>query len=291
MPALAGRVLDWLTSEGLAIALIILGAVLIARGIRAGSARYQLSLDNSRAELDSVVRTERNKHRRALMQVLEWTLVVVVYIIAALLIVSRSGVPTTGLVVPGTVVGAALGFGAQSIVRDLLAGFFIIAERQYGFGDVVKLSMGSNAASGTVEDVTLRVTKLRSNNGEVITVPNGGITEVVNSSKDWARAVIDVPVPVSADVSEVTGLLRRIGAEAYADPEIRPLLLDQPTVMGVEAIGVTQMRVRIVASTQPGKQFEVGRDLRARIVEEFNRAGLVLRPEDVVDTSGEEAIP
>lgn len=238
-----------------------------------------------------MVRTERNKHMRALAQVVEWTLIVVVYIVATLLVVGRSGLPTTGLVVPGTVVGAALGFGAQSIVRDLLAGFFIITERQYGFGDVVQLSMGANAASGTVEDVTLRVTKLRSTNGEVITVPNGGITEVINSSKDWARAVIDVPVPVSADVSEVTGLLRRIGAEAYADPEVRPLLLDQPTVMGVEAIGVTQMRVRIVARTQPGKQFEVGRDLRARIVEEFNRAGLVLRPEDVVDTSGEEAVP
>lgn len=291
MPGLAGRVVDWLADEGLAIALIILGAILIARAIRAGSTRYQERLDNTRAERDSVVRTERNKHRRALMQVVQWTLIVVVYIIAALMVVTRSGLPTTGLVVPGTVVGAALGFGAQSIVRDLLAGFFIITERQYGFGDVVQLSMGSSSASGTVEDVTLRVTKLRSNNGEVITVPNGGITEVVNSSKDWARAVIDVPVPVSADVSEVTGLLRTIGVEAYNDPQMRPLLLDQPTVMGVEAIGVTQMRVRIVASTQPGKQFEVGRDLRARIVEEFNRAGLVLRPEDVVDTSGEEVIP
>lgn len=281
-----------MTSDGLAIVLIILGAVLVARAIRAASDRYQHRLENTRDELDSVVRTERNKHRRALMQVVEWTLVVVVYIVAALLVITRSGLPATGLVVPGTVVGAALGFGAQSIVRDLLAGFFIITERQYGFGDVVQLSLSANAASGTVEDVTLRVTKLRSTNGEVITVPNGAITEVINSSKDWARAVIDVPVPVSADVSEVNSLLRRIGTEAYEDPEIRPLLLDKPTVMGVEAIGVTQMRVRIVASTQPGKQFEVGRYLRARIVEEFNRAGLVLRAEDVGDSTNEqEALP
>lgn len=272
----------------MAITLIIVGAILVARAIRYGSGRYQERLANNKGELDSVVRTEQNKHRRAVMQVLEWTLIVVVYIMAAILIVLRSGLPTTGLVVPGTVVGAALGFGAQSIVRDLLAGFFIITERQYGFGDVVQLSVSSGAASGTVEDVTLRVTKLRSGDGEVITVPNGSITEVVNSSKDWARAVVDVPVPVSADVTVVNDLLRRVGAEAFADRKIRPLLLDEPTVMGVEAIGVTQMRVRIVARTQPGRQFEVGRYLRARIIEAFNRAGLVLRAEDVADPEDEQ---
>ncbi len=100
-----------------------------------------------------------------------------------------------GLVAPATVVGAALGFGAQQSVRDLLAGFFILVERQYGFGDLVTITVvSSTEASGTVENVTLRVTRLRSADGEVLTIPNGQIVKVVNLSKDWARAVVDIPV-------------------------------------------------------------------------------------------------
>ena len=132
--------------------------------------------------------------------------------------------------------GVGLGFGAQRIVSDVLAGFFIITERQYGFGDVVAISVvgASEPASGAVEDVTLRVTRVRSANGEVVTVPNGQIVKVVNLSRDWARAVVDVPVPATTDVNQVNETLREVGREAFADPELRPLLLDTPSVMGVE---------------------------------------------------------
>jgi small conductance mechanosensitive channel len=174
------------------------------------------------------------------------------------------------------VLGVGLGFGAQRIVSDVLAGFFIITERQYGFGDVVAISVvgAAEPASGAVEDVTLRVTRVRSVNGEVVTVPNGQIVKVVNLSRDWARAVVDVPVPASTDVNQVNETLREVGREAFADPAMRPLLLDPPSVMGVETIGLEQVNVRMVARTLPGKQFEVGRDLRARVVRAFRKQGV-----------------
>ena len=108
--------------------------------------------------------------------------------------------------------GAALGFGAQRIVQDLLAGFFIITEKQYGFGDLVALTVAGIAApaEGTVEDVTLRVTKLRSTEGEMFTIPNGQIVKSMNLSKDWARAVIDIPVPTRRDLNPVNDVLHDV---------------------------------------------------------------------------------
>ncbi len=172
----------------------------------------------------------------------------------------------------------ALGFGAQRIVQDILAGFFIITERQYGFGDLVRLSLPSmpDPAVGTVEAVTLRVTTVRTADGEVVITPNGQITQVTNLSRDWARAVVDVPVPAAADVNRVSDLLRRIGAEAYEESELRSLLLDPPAVMGVQSIDVDTFQVRLVARTLPGKQFDVGRMLRARIAAGLRHEGIIL---------------
>ncbi|WP_249337719.1 mechanosensitive ion channel family protein, partial [Tsukamurella paurometabola] len=186
-----------------------------------------------------------------------------------------------------TVIGAALGFGAQRVVQDLLAGFFLITERQYGFGDVVNLSLtGGSTAEGTVSDVTLRVTKLRNTDGEVITVPNGQIVKATNLSKDWARAVVDIPLPKTVDMGKVNALLHRVGERAYHDPTMSTLLLDEPTLMGIESIDLDQVNLRMVARTLPGKQFEVGRNLRERIVRSLATAGIDVAP--VTDTVEDE---
>jgi small conductance mechanosensitive channel len=229
---------------------------------------------------DALVRSEAAKHRHSLTQVLTWVTIVLIYSIGAFFALDRLGVPVTGLVAPTAALGVGLGFGAQRIVGDVLAGFFIITERQYGFGDVVSITVtgAPEPAVGTVEDVTLRITRVRSSNGEVITVPNGAIAKVVNLSRDWARAVVDVPVPTSVDVNRVNEILREVGREAFRDPALRPLLLDPPSVMGVESLGLEEVNVRVVARTLPGKQFEVGRDLRARIVLAFGRQGMRVQP-------------
>ena len=284
MRAALSDVLDWLSGRGLEIVLIILGSILLARFAEWIGSRVTERIDARATGGDALVRSEAAKHRHSLTQVLTWVTVVLIYTIAAFFVLDRLGIPVTGLVAPATVLGVGLGFGAQRIVQDVLAGFFIITERQYGFGDVVAITASGAAteATGTVEDVTLRITRLRSPNGEVITVPNGQIVKVVNLSRDWARAVVDVPVPTSVDVNRVNEILREVGREAFRDPAMRPLLLDPPSVMGVESLDLEQVNVRMVARTLPGKQFEVGRDLRARIVQAFRAQGMTLmaQPDD-----------
>ena len=207
---------------------------------------------------------------------LTWTALVIVYCVSGLAILPRLGVPTSSLAVPAAVVGVALGFGAQRLVQDLLAGFFIIAERQYGFGDLISMAGPGipERVIGTVEDVTLRVTKVRTANGEVIFTPNGQITQLTNLSRDWARVVIDVPVPLTVDIGEVSEILREVGRAAYADEELHPQLLDAPAVMGVQSIEVDQIHVRIVARTLPGRQFLVGLALRGRIAAALRLEGI-----------------
>jgi small conductance mechanosensitive channel len=162
-------------------------------------------------------------------------------------------------------------------VQDLLSGFFIITEKQYGFGDLVALTVAGIAlpAEGTVEDVTLRVTKLRSSEGEMFTIPNGQIVKTVNLSKDWARAVIDIPVPVSADLNAVNDVLHGVAENATEDAQLKDLLLDAPQLMGVESIELETVNLRMVARTLPGKQFEVGRRLRVLVIRALRRAGIV----------------
>lgn len=270
------QIVDWLRSSGLEIVLFVVGAILFARFATFVRDRVTHRIDATFRSSDSLVRSEAAKHRHALAQVVTWVLLALVYFLVALEVVKRLGFQLSGLVAPAAVLGAALGFGAQRIVADLLAGFFLIAERQYGFGDVVRVAVTGQTepAEGTVEDVTLRITTVRNADGAVITVPNGQIIKVTNLSKDWARAAIDVPVPASADITKVNAVLHDVGAAAFRDDALSSLLLDEPTVMGVEEMTVDHMNIRMVARTLPGKQFDVGRELRARIVAALRQEGL-----------------
>ncbi|MCB8909233.1 mechanosensitive ion channel family protein [Rhodococcus rhodochrous] len=270
-----------MSTSGLLIALTVLGAVLIARFISWIGSRITRRIDDRYTQSDDLVRSEATKHRHSVAQVVTWMAISFVYIVATLKVFDYLQLPIGSLVAPATVLGAALGFGAQRVVQDILAGFFIITERQYGFGDTVQISVtgASEDAIGTVEDVTLRVTRVRSTAGEVITVPNGQINKAVNLSKDWARAVVDVPIPVTADIADVTEILRELGVAAYKEPRLRELLLDQPSVMGVESLEVDQLSVRMVARTLPGKQFQVGRLLRARIARALREQGITVTPQ------------
>jgi moderate conductance mechanosensitive channel len=287
----------WARGKGLEIVLFVTGAILLTRlatwlrdrvtdriEAHAGGADGFGGFDDvggaggaaAVGSADAVLRDEGAKHRHAVAQVATWAVLVLVYCLTAVLVFQRLGLPLSGFVAPATVVGVALGFGAQRIVQDVLAGFLMVAERQYGFGDLVRLNVTSvtEPVTGTVEEVTLRITRVRSADGEVITTPNGQIAQVTNLSRDWARAVVDVPVPASADVSAVSDVLAAVGEEAFKDAELHGLLLDPPAVMGVESISIDQFKIRMVARTQPGKQFQVGRALRVRITSALLREGI-----------------
>ena len=267
---------NWARGNFLVIVLLVLGAILLTRFAQWARDKFVAHIDARAIETDELVRSEAAKHRHVVAQVVTWTALAVIYVIAAVLIVQNLNVPLAGLVAPAALISAALGFGLQRFVQDIGAGLFITGERQYGFGDVVRISItgSSQQVTGTVEDVTLRVTRIRSVSGEVITTPNGQIVQVTNLSRDWARAVIDVPVPSSVDVSHVTEVLRRVVEDAYNDERLRKMMLDPPTVMGVEKIEVDTFSVRMVARTLPGVQFDVGRELRARVASAFRHEGI-----------------
>ncbi len=272
-----GGIGEWIITRGLKIALLIIFAVLAARFINWTAQKITRRIDADFQETDQLVRTESAKHRQAVASVISWVSIAVLLVVVLVEITDVIAIPVGSLVAPAAVLGAALGFGAQRIVQDLLAGFFVITEKQYGFGDLVALTVAGIAApaEGTVEDVTLRVTKLRSTEGEVFTIPNGQIVKTMNLSKDWARAVIDIPVPTTADLTRVDDVLHAVSDRAMDDDSLRKLLLDAPQVMGVESIEVDTVNLRMVARTLPGKQFEVGRRLRLLVVAGLARAGIV----------------
>ena len=271
----------WARGDLLIIILLILGAILFTRLADWARGRMMAQIDARAADSDELVRSEAAKHRHIVAQVLTWSVLAVFYVVTAILVIQRLGVPLAGLVAPAALISAALGFGLQRFIQDIGAGLFITGERQYGFGDVVRISVAgvTQPATGTVEEVTLRVTRIRSVSGEVITTPNGQIVQVTNLSRDWARAVVDVPVPASVEVSHVTEVLRRVGQDAFGDDELRKMMLDPPTVMGVERIEVDTFSVRMVARTLPGMQFDVGRELRARVASALRQEGILLPAE------------
>ncbi len=278
-------VVFWLRGSGLEIVLLIVGSILLTRFANWFRGVITERIDANDDESDALVRSEAAKHRHSLAQVLTWAALVFVYCVTGVQVAERLGVSSSRLVAPAAVAGVALGFGAQRLVQDLLAGFFIIAERQYGFGDLITIAIPGipGGVIGTVEDVTLRVTKVRTPNGEVVFTPNGQIVQLTNLSRDWARAVVDVPFPLTVDISHASEILREVGRELFADEVLQPQLLDPPVVMGVQSIEVDQMQVRMVARTLPGRQFHVGLALRGRIAAALRREGIHVS--DELDTT------
>ncbi len=257
---------------------LLLGAGLFVRFAHWFGARRRRWIDRQiRLQIESgLVASEALKRSRAVSEAVEWAVVALASFVAAILALDRVGIPLTTLVAPATVIGIGLGFGAQQMVGDLLAGFFLFTEHQFAFGDVIKLSVPGQPVgiTGTVEELTLRVTKLRTAQGELVVVPNSALRQVTNLSKDWSRAVIDIPVSVTEDLVQVTALLRKMVADLAADPRWSDLLLGDPVVAGVETIDVGYVQLRLIARTLPGRQFEVAREIRLRAATALRSAGV-----------------
>ena len=275
-----GLVTGWLRNQGLEIALIVFGSILLHRAVAKFSRIWTEKLNSEQEEQGLLVRSEESKYRHSLIQVAAYIIIGVIYIVGVTMVVERIfNIPITALVAPATVLGAALGFGAQRIVQDFLAGFFIITEKQYGYGDIVEIDAAGSIAAGTVEDVTLRVTKVRTLDGEVVTVPNGQIIKATNQSRDWARSIVDIPVPNTVDINFATGILQTIASEIAEDSEVSDYILDEPTVMGVQHIALEQTTVRLLIRTLPGMQWTVARRVRAIVQQRFREKGIRFDPE------------
>ena len=186
----------------------------------------------------------------------------VVFSIVAFMAIAQLGYDIAPLIASAGIIGVALGFGAQSLVKDFLSGIFMILEDQFGVGDAVDVG----AATGTIESVGLRITRLRDDNGTVWYVRNGEILRVANMSQSWARTVLDISVGISADLDRVQDILRDAATSVWEDAELRPFILEEPEVLGVERWEADGVVVQVVIKTSPEEQRLVAREMRERIM-------------------------
>ncbi|MGQ7298013.1 mechanosensitive ion channel family protein [Quadrisphaera sp. KR29] len=264
---------------GLVVRALLLRAIRhLSEGIATGQApprlrfrRHRGGAAQVRPEGGAIAYERRAQRARTIGSVLTSVTTGTVFVIMVLLALGEFGVNLAPLIAGAGVLGVALGFGAQSLVKDFLSGLFLIAEDQYGVGDVVDLG---GEASGTVEAVGLRVTRLRAVDGTLWYVRNGEILNVGNKSQGWARAVLDVDVAYGEDVGRVQRIIERTAQELSAEPEWSALVLEEPEVWGVEALSADAVVVRLVVKTVPLQQWTVARELRRRIKARFDAEGV-----------------
>ncbi len=207
--------------------------------------------------------------------------------VAALMALSELGLNLGPLIAGAGIVGVAIGFGAQNLVRDFLSGMFMLVEDQYGVGDIID----AGPASGTVEEVSLRTTRLRDVQGVVWHIPNGKIDRIGNKSQQWSLAVLDVEVAYATDIELACKVLKETALAMWQDQEWRDLILEEPEVWGVENLGADGMAIRMVVKTTPADQFKVARQLRARIKASFDQVGIEIPfPQRTVWHRGHEAL-
>jgi small-conductance mechanosensitive channel len=255
---------DWLLTSGLRIAFILVVSLIASRSLRVLRARLEKIIAGA------VPTEEQAQRARTLTRVIYSTALVAMAIIAGLMILRELGLDITPLIAGASVAGVALGLGAQTLIRDVIGGFFILLEDQFAVGDSIQVGN----IGGAVEKMTLRATFLRDLEGTLHVIPNGEIRIVSNLTKNWSRAMVDLGVAYEEDIGRVMAALGKIGHDLYQDEEFAPLLLEEPTVTGVEALGDWAVTVRIMAKTKPGKQWQVARELRRRIKESFEREGI-----------------
>jgi small conductance mechanosensitive channel len=195
---------------------------------------------------------------------------VAIWAVAITMVLGELGVNLGPLIAGAGIAGVAIGFGAQSLVKDFLAGIFMLVEDQYGVGDIVD----AGEATGTVEAVTLRTTRLRDVNGTVWHIPNGTIQRIGNMSQQWARALLDVDVAYGTDVDEAEAVIKSVADGLWRDPEWKGKVLEEPEVWGVEKLGPDAISIRLVVKTRAAAQFPVMRELRARLAEAFVTSGI-----------------
>ena len=204
------------------------------------------------------------------------------FIVLILTVSSELGFSIAPLLAGAGIAGLAIGFGAQSLVKDIIAGFFILFEDQYGVGDVIKIG----ELSGMVERMSLRATVLRNLEGQVHVIPNGHIQTVTVMTKEWARTVVDITVSHRENLDRVDAILSRIGARLAEDMPDR--VLEKPQVLGIEKMTEDGVTLRVAVKTLPLKQWEVAREWRRRIKEEFDREGVELPSKNTVIVLGDE---
>ncbi|HET7386801.1 MAG TPA: mechanosensitive ion channel family protein [Nocardioidaceae bacterium] len=276
---------DWLIAKPFAVLVLLVIAVLIrwvlfrlidrlthraATGLPTPMLRRRRDAQNA-ARLGTTIASGRRAQRANTMgSLLKSITTIVVFTIFGITAIAEIGYPIGPLIASAGIVGVALGFGAQSLVKDFLSGIFMIFEDQYGVGDIVDVGL----ASGTVESVGLRVTRLRDVEGTVWHVRNGEVIRVGNMSQNWARTVLDIPVPHQQDLTKVQEALRDVAHGLWDDDDFNSMIIEEPEVWGVQDLTPDWITVRVTMKTAPLEQWAVAREMRERIMARFAHEGI-----------------
>jgi small conductance mechanosensitive channel len=252
------------------IVIIFGAAVLVTLASRLVVSRFRKRLEGTAS-----ITQELNLQRATtLTGALSTALIVVIWALAILMALGELGQNIAPLLASAGVAGVALGFGAQSLVRDTLSGFFILLENQFGVGDNLEIQTPSNRVMGRVESLTLRITSLRAFDGTLHMVPNGNIVVASNRSKGWARAIVDVRTAYGEDVEHLRGVLEELFSELEGDRTLSEWIHEAPSVLGVERMGTDALVMRVIADTRPSKVMDVERLLRERITRRLVERGI-----------------
>ncbi len=272
----------WVFGSGLRILIIGILTYALLRIIAATSRR----LEDEMGQATSADMMERLKRARTVSRLVQNALTVLVVSIAGLMVLHELQVDIMPILTGAGIVGLAVGFGAQTLVKDLIAGFFLTLENQVRVGDVAVI----NGTGGLVEEINLRTIVLRDSDGTVHIFPNGSIDRLANRTIDFSYAVVDVGVGYGEDPDRIDGLLRQVAATVAGDPALATVLLEPAEVQGIEAFEETRMIMRVRVKTLPLRQWDVARQLRRHIVKTFDAHGIVMpaRPAPTVVIRSED---
>lgn len=256
----------WLASSGLRIILILVGALVVVRLAVFITRRVEQAFQDN----DPSTMNEREKQAATLGKVIRNISRILVWSVAVMMVLKELGIDIGPILAGIGIIGLAVGFGAQSLVKDFLAGMFILIENQYNVGDVIEAA----GAKGQVEKITLRATTLRDLKGNVHIIPNGTIAVVTNRTRQWSRFVLDIGVAYKENVDEVMRVLKEIGDELAADAEFASMITAPLEVLGVQDFADSAVIIRVMFTTQPVKQWTVGREFRRRVKNTFDAKGI-----------------
>jgi len=290
------QVSTWLRGDFVVILMIISGSYVAMRATLFIAEHQTARLKIQRGDSGDLTAAAYGANRAALYGAVRWGLNFCIIAVATMSVLLRLQLPSSALVLIGSIAGAGLGFGAQQIVGDVIAGVYIISERQFGVGDIVRVGplLGVGWVEGRVEVVTLRVTKLRTFDGDLMSIANGQLRQNVNMSRDWSRVLIIVPLPRESDIEAAITRIDAICEEVGRDEKIAPLLLEVPRVTGVDDLGAENVEVRVAGRSLPVQQWKVERELRRRIAQELRDMYVAVKDLDggyvaVKDLDGGEA--
>ncbi|MDX9902753.1 MAG: mechanosensitive ion channel family protein [Bacteroidales bacterium] len=261
------QIIPWLTNHGIRILVIAVLALLIDRVLK------RLIVRTVRASVKSDEHTSADaekKREETLIRIFTGAMNIVIVVVALMMIIGEMGIEIGPLIAGAGIVGLAVGFGGQYLIRDIITGLFLMLENQYRIGDVVDIE----GLSGAVEDISLRKTTLRNLDGTVHHIPHGSITKVSNLSKDFARVNIDMGVGYSTDIDHLIKVINETGRELAADPAFSDAIISPPQFLRVNEFADSAIIVKILGDTKPLKQWEIAGEFRKRLKFAFDREGI-----------------